>query len=148
MNIAPAAGEVRNPQRNIPLAFLAGVGIVVFLYLGANLAYHLVIPQQEMADLQNTTVVAEFARRLLGPIGTVLASAAVMCSVFGALNGNLLVGPRVLFAMGDDGLAPRGLGAIHPVYRTPLLAIGVMALWSNVLVLRRRGADSVSLAGL
>ena len=54
-----------------------------------------------------------------------------MSPVFGALNGNLLVGPRVLFAMGDDGLAPRGLSAIHPVYRTPLLAIAVMALWSN-----------------
>jgi APA family basic amino acid/polyamine antiporter len=59
----------------------------------------------------------------------------VMCSVFGALNGNLLVGPRVLFAMGDDGLAPKGLSAIHPVYRTPLLAIAVMALWSNMLIL-------------
>ncbi len=135
MNVAPAAGEIKNPQRNIPVAFLAGVGIVVFLYLGANLAYHLVIPRHEMAELQNTTVVAEFARRLVGPIGTVLASAAVMCSVFGALNGNLLVGPRVLFAMGDDGLAPRGLSVIHPAYRTPLLAIAVMALWSNILVL-------------
>ena len=71
MNVAPAAGEVKDPQRNIPLAFLAGVGTVIFLYLGANVAYHLVIPQHEMAGLQNTTVVAEFTRRLLGPVGTV-----------------------------------------------------------------------------
>src|SRR5262249_37707840 len=48
MNIAPIAGEVDNPQRNLPLALLAGVGIVIFLYLGANLAYHLVIPREEM----------------------------------------------------------------------------------------------------
>jgi amino acid transporter len=134
MNIAPVAGEVKNPQRNLPLAFLAGVGIVIFLYLGANLAYHLVIPQHEMAKLIGTTVVAEFAFRLLGPIGTVLASGAVMCSVFGALNGNLLVGPRVLYAMGEDGLAPRALGAIHERYRTPAMAIAVMAAWSVILI--------------
>jgi len=135
MNIAPVAGEVNNPQRNIPLAFLAGVGIVIFLYLGANLAYALVIPQHEMARLTNTTVVADFALRLLGPTGTVLAAGAVMCSVFGALNGNLLVGPRVLYAMGEDGLAPTALGAIHPRYRTPAVAIAVLAAWSITLLL-------------
>src|SRR5204863_1654948 len=85
MNIAPVAGEVHHPQRNLPLAFLGGVGIVIFLYLGANLAYHLVIPQAEMAGLKDTTVVAVFSQRLLGPIGSVLASGAVMISVFGAL---------------------------------------------------------------
>jgi amino acid transporter len=57
-----------------------------------------------------------------------------MCSVFGALNGNILVGPRVLYAMGDDGLAPRGLGRAHPRYRTPVLAIVVLTGWSMLLV--------------
>ena len=54
-----------------------------------------------------------------------------MCAVFGALNGNLLVGPRLLYAMGEDGLAPRALGAVHPGYRTPALAILVMAAWAS-----------------
>ena len=58
-----------------------------------------------------------------------------MCSVFGALNGNLLVGPRLLYAMGEDGLAPRALGEVHPRYRTPALGILVMAAWACVLVL-------------
>jgi amino acid transporter len=135
MNIAPVAGEVRNPHRNIPLAFLAGVSIVTFLYLGANLAYHLVIPQNEMAQSTNTAVATLFSLRLLGPIGGVLVSAAIMCSVFGALNGNLLVGPRLLYAMGEDGLAPRFLSAVHPVYQTPAWAIGVMGGWACTLVL-------------
>jgi amino acid transporter len=134
MNIAPVAEEVRRPKRNIPLALLAGVGIIMALYLGANVAYHRVIPQAEMASLRNTTVATEFSLRLLGPIGAVVASAAVMCSVFGALNGNLLVGPRLLYAMGEDGLAPRALAEVHPRYHTPAVAILVMAAWSAFLV--------------
>jgi len=135
LNIAPVAEEVRQPQRNIPLALLGGVGCVIVLYLGANVAYHLVIPQAEMRDLKNTTVATEFAFRLLGPIGAAVAAAAVMCSAFGALNGNILVGPRVLYAMGQDGLLPRALNRVHPRYQTPALAIVVEAIWSCLLVL-------------
>src|SRR5262249_9858423 len=118
MNIAWVAEEVRNPQRNIPLALLSGIGIVIALYLGANLAYYLVIPWGEMAGLKDTTVATVFSLRLLGPVGAVAMSAAVMCSVFGALNGNLLVGPRLLYAMGEDGLVPAALRAVHPRYHT------------------------------
>ncbi len=135
MNLAPMGAEVKNPQRTIPIAFLAGVGAIIFLYLGANLAYHLVIPQGEMAKLTDTTVATEFCRRLLGPAGAMAASAAVMWSVFGAVNGNLLVGPRVLFAMGQDRLAPKALAAIHPTFHTPALAIAVVAGWAVLLVL-------------
>lgn len=135
MNVAPVAEEITEPQRNIPLALLVGVGIITFLYCGANLAYALIIPRPEMAQLKETTVVAEFGFRLLGPIGGVLASAAVMTSVFGALNGNLLVGPRLLYAMGEDGLAPRALAAVHARWRTPVLATLVLAGWAAGLVL-------------
>jgi len=135
MNIAPIAEEVRNPQRNIPLALLLGVSIIILLYLGANIAYWMVIPWDEMARSKATPVATLFGVRLLGPIGGVAISAAIMCSVFGALNGNLLVGPRLLYAMGEDGLAPRALGAIHPEYRTPALAILVMGGWACLLVL-------------
>lgn len=133
-NLAPVAEEVRQPQRNIPLALLGGVAIIITLYLGANLAYYLVIPRAEMAELKQTTVATEFSLRLLGPLGAAAASAAVMCSVFGALNGNLLVGPRLLYAMGEDGLAPRALGVVHARYRTPALAIAVLAAWSSLQV--------------
>jgi amino acid transporter len=150
MNIAPVAEEVRQPQRNIPLALLGGVGIVMALYLGANLAYCLVLPQEELAKMKegapvttasgevieqrDRTVAIGFTRRLIGTAGVAVAAAAVMCSVFGALNGNLLVGPRLLYAMGEDGLAPKALSAIHPHYHTPALAIVVMAVWAALLV--------------
>src|SRR5205807_1502583 len=107
---------------------------IIFLYLGANLAYYVTIPRAEMAGLKETTVATDFSLRLLGPIGAAVASGAVMCSVFGALNGNLLVGPRLLYAMGEDGLAPKALSAIHSRYRTPALAIAAMAAWSILLI--------------
>jgi amino acid transporter len=136
MNIAPVAEEVRRPQVNIPLALLGGTAVVIFLYLGANLAYSLILPQPEMAKVgEDTTVATVFSQHLLGPIGAAAASAAIMCSTFGALNGNLLVGPRLLYAMGEDRLAPRALGAVHARYRTPALAILVMAGWAALLVL-------------
>src|SRR5262249_31144098 len=122
MNGALIAGEVARPQRNLPIAFLAGVGTVMALYLGANLAYHAVMTSDEMARLpEGTSVLAEFGRRLLGPWGGAAAAAALMLSVFGALNGNVLVGPRLLFAMGEDRLAPAALSRVHPRYHTPAL---------------------------
>jgi amino acid transporter len=135
MNIAPVAEEVKEPQRNIPLALLGGIALIIGLYVGAHLAYSWVLPQDEMARLVNTTVAARFSGRFFGALGTMVASAAVMCSVFGALNGNLLVGPRLLYAMAEDRLAPRALAAVHTRFRTPALAILVMGAWSSLLVL-------------
>lgn len=135
MNIAPVAEEVKNPQRNIPLALLAGVGIIILLYLSVNFAYYLIIPGNEIKSLGTRTVAGEFSFRILGSVGLLFASAAIMTSVFGALNGNLLVGPRLLYAMGLDGLAPRWLSRLHPIYATPALATSVLAGWAILLVL-------------
>jgi amino acid transporter len=135
MNVAPVAGEVKAPQRNIPLALLGGIGIIVALYIGANFAYYLTLPTLEMANLKGSTVATAFCERLIGHWGMAAASAAVMMSVFGALNGNLLVGPRVLYAMSEDGLAPRFAGRIHARYHTPAWAILMLAAWSTLLVM-------------
>jgi amino acid transporter len=134
MNIGPVAEEVKDPQRNLPLSLIGGVCIIIALYLGANFAYAWVIPQDQMANVKDTSVATVFGLRLLGSAGTVIMSAVLMCSVFGALNGNLLVGPRLLYAMGEDGLAPHALHRVHPRYHTPALAILVYAAWSMLLV--------------
>jgi basic amino acid/polyamine antiporter, APA family len=135
MNIAQIAEEVRTPQRNIPLSLLTGVFCITVLYLGANVAFNFVIPLDEMREVKNTTVTAEFCLRLLGGIGAGLAATAIMTSAFGTLSGNLLVGPRLLFAMGRDQLAPSFLAAVHPRFQTPARAIVVEAVWSCFLVL-------------
>ncbi len=136
-NLGPVGEEVRQPQRNVPIALLGGIGILIFVYCSANVAYSLVLTQEEMADkaMANTPVASEFARRLLGATGGAVISGAIAISTFGALNGNLLVGPRTLFAMGRDGLAPKRLMAVHPRYHTPAAATVVLTIWSVALVL-------------
>jgi amino acid transporter len=134
-NLGPVGEEVRAPQRNVPRALLGGIGLLIALYVSANVAYSLVLTQPEMDGLKDTPVAAEFARRLLGPLGGAVISGAIALSVFGALNGNLLVGPRLLFAMGRDRMAPRALAEVHPRYHTPVVATLVLAAWSAALVL-------------
>jgi amino acid transporter len=136
MNIGPIAGEVARPQRNIPFGLLLGVGVIILLYLSANFAYHQTMSSEEMAKLPKTTsVLAECGRRWLGPIGGAVAAAVLMASVFGALNGNIMVGPRLLFAMGEDRLAPAVMQRVHPEFGTPSVAILVMSGWSAFMVL-------------
>jgi amino acid transporter len=134
MNIAPIAEDVKDPNRNIPLAVIGGVLLLILLYCGANLAYLLVLPREQAVARTDTPIATEYCLALLGPVGVVIASAIIMTSVFGSLNGNLLVGPRLLFAMGKDRLAPVALSELHPRYRTPFLATAVLAGWSCLLV--------------
>jgi APA family basic amino acid/polyamine antiporter len=131
--LAPLAEEVRRPQRNIPIALFAGVGILVLLYVGANVAYHGVLSMPEMKAAGNHAA-EEMLRRLLGRWGLASMSAVIMCSTFGALNSNLLYAPRVTFAMGRDGVFFRELGHVHATYRTPAVAILVLAVMSAGLI--------------
>jgi amino acid transporter len=136
MNIAPMAEEVRNPGRNIPIALIGGVLIVMTLYCSANLAYYLIVPRDViLREGGSVPVAALFCQRVLGNAGMAIASAAVMVSVFGALNGNLLVGPRLLFAMGKDRLAPSAMASIHARFHTPVPATLTLAGWSILLVI-------------
>lgn len=135
MNIAPVAEEVQNPRRNIPLALLVGTMTIMIVYVAANFAYYLTMPGTVMSGLVDRPVAAEFGMRLLGPIGLMLISAAIMTSVFGSLNGNMLVGPRLLFAMGRDRLAPSFLAELHARWRTPIAAIAILAGWAMFLVM-------------
>jgi amino acid transporter len=139
MNVAPVAEEVRRPQRNLPLALLAGVGILITLYVGANVAYSLVLSRPEMAQTTKTPVATAFCLRVVGPLGTALASGAILMSTFGAINGNLLVGPRMLYAMSSDRLAPGALRWIHPRFHTPAWAILAFGAWSALLVVAVAG---------
>jgi amino acid transporter len=148
MNLSTLGEEVREPQRNVPRALLLGVGIVIVVYLAANLAYAVVLPQSVMANVSQVKVVAvSFAEQLFGGWGSTAMSlagkaisAAIMLSAFGALNANILIGPRTYFALGRDGLFPSFLGNVHARFRTPVLAILLQAVWACCLVL---GSDLI-----
>ncbi len=128
INMGPVAEEVRNPQRNVPLGLGLGVIIVTFVYVGANIGYHLCLPLSQIRE--SKTIAADVFETFLGRWGVPLASAGVMISMFGALNSNLLAGPRIYFAMARDGLFPRALSQVHSRFQTPSNAVLAQSGWS------------------
>jgi APA family basic amino acid/polyamine antiporter len=132
-SVTPVAEEIRDPQRNVPLALVAGIGIIALLYVSANVSYHGVLPMDQLAAAGNkgAHVVAE---KLLGEAGGVMLTAIILCSTFGAINSNLLVSPRVAYAMGRDGAFFRALGTVHVIYRTPAIAIVAQASMAIALL--------------
>ncbi len=135
MAIAPIAGEVKDPQRNLPRALLIGVFTLIVLYLSVNLSYYLVLSVPEITKTEGKPVASVYMLKVIGSSGAMLVSLAIMISVLGALNGNILVGPRLLFAMGRDGLAPKALENVHPESQTPRLAIVVLGAWCVLMVI-------------
>jgi amino acid transporter len=115
------AGEVKDPGRSLPRALIGGFGVVVAVYLLLNGAYLWVLPLEEMAASE--LVAARAASVVLGGAGAAIVAALVLLSTFGALNGTMMSGPRVFFALGRDGLFFRRIGAVHPRGRTPHVAI-------------------------
>jgi basic amino acid/polyamine antiporter, APA family len=119
------SGEVRDPGRALPRALVGGTLAVMAIYLAANAAYLRVLPIDVMAA--SPLVAADMTVRLVGPVGSALTAALVCVSTFGALNAVLMAIPRVFWAMADDGLFFRTVAAVHPRYRTPHVAIAVLA---------------------
>jgi len=135
-NVTMVASEVRRPQRNLPLALIAGTSTVIAIYVLTNIAYFYVLPAGAVASTDR--VAAEAMRRILGAPGAAAVSVAAMISIFAALNGSILSGSRVPFAMARDGLFFRGVERIHPLYRTPGVSIVVLNIWACLLVLSGR----------
>jgi basic amino acid/polyamine antiporter, APA family len=126
-----SAGEVKNPGRTLPRSYFLGMIIVVAAYLCANLAYLRALSLPALISHQR--VAARAMEVLAGPGGSAFISALILCSIFGALNGNMLAGPRAYFAMARDGLFFSFVGRVHSRYQTPVHAILIQGFWSVVL---------------
>jgi APA family basic amino acid/polyamine antiporter len=126
-----AAGEVKDPARVLPRSYFLGTLLVVIVYLGANLAYLRVLPLAALAEHQR--VAAKAMEVLAGPRGAAFISALILCSIFGALNGNILGGARVCFAMARDGLFFSSVARVHPRLKTPAVALIVQGAWAILL---------------
>jgi APA family basic amino acid/polyamine antiporter len=127
------AGEVKDPQRNLPRALALGMFAVMALYVGANLAYMNVMSVPELAATER--VGDAVAARTMGPAGAAVLSAVVLLSIIGAINGSILTGARIPFAQAQDGLFFARFGRVHPRFQTPAVAIAAQAVWSAGLIL-------------
>jgi basic amino acid/polyamine antiporter, APA family len=132
INVAPVAEEIRNPQRNVPLGLGLGMLIVIIVYVGANISYHLTMPMEHVKG--SDAIASDVFRQLFGGTGAKIAALGVMCSTFGAVNSNLLTGPRIYFAMARDGLLPASISRVHNSYRTPANAVLIQGVWATVLL--------------
>jgi APA family basic amino acid/polyamine antiporter len=132
INLGPVAEDIRDPMKNVPRAMAIGLGLVIVVYLGANISYHAVLPMDHLSKSQ--TVAADVFKVMFGPIGGDIAALGVMVSTFGATNSNMITGPRIYLAIARDGLVPNWLQQIHPRYQTPANTIVLQAVWTILLV--------------
>jgi amino acid transporter len=120
------AGEVRDPGRALPRALAWGSVVIVATYLTINLAYLYALPLAELAA--SKAVAVDAVTRVAGAGGAALIAALVMLSTFGGLNAGLMTGPRVYYAMAEDGLFFRRVAAVHPRFGTPHVAVVLLVV--------------------
>jgi APA family basic amino acid/polyamine antiporter len=124
-DVSFVGGEVKDPEKNLPRVLIYGTLIIIALYLLANVAYLAVLPVEEIRH--SKLVAADVAQRLMGAAGVAFVSAAVMVSTFGTLNGSVMTGSRILFAMAADGLLFKPIAKVHKKFHTPGVAIWLEA---------------------
>jgi len=135
-NVTMVASEIKEPQRNLPLALAAGTALVMVLYLGTNFAYFYLLSAEEVAA--SDRVAGAAMSKVFGASGAAAVSVAAMISMFAAINGSILSGSRVPYAMARDRLFFRSLGTVHANYHTPAASILALSAWAAVLVLSGR----------
>jgi len=128
-NTPAAAGEYKNPQRDVPFALLAMITIVTILYTSVQLVALGTLP----GVAESASPVAEAAGRFMGPAGALLMTLGALISIGGNVGNTVLVGPRYLYALAADGYGPRALARVHPRYRTPAAAIVTLSAISLIL---------------
>jgi APA family basic amino acid/polyamine antiporter len=135
-NIAPLAGEVRDPRRTLPRAFFWGTLIVGVMYVFANVAYYFVLTPAEIASVSPASSVAtEVASRFLGPTAITLMAAALMVSSFGSLHTSVLSTARIAYAMSKDKLFFTRLARVSVRSHVPVQALIAQGIWAGVLAL-------------
>ncbi len=145
-NVTFTAGEIKNPKRNLPLSLALGTGVVLALYLLCNLVYLSVLP---LAGDANASTIAgrgiQFASEdrvatavmevVFGSLGAKLMAGAILISTFGCVNGMLLAGARVYYAMSRDGLFFKGVGKLNPKSNAPVNSLWLQWAWTCLLCL-------------
>ncbi len=126
------AGEMRNPEKDLPRGLLLGTVAITVLYLVLNLVYLRALPVEKLAESPRVAEAA--AEALFGPLGARLLTAAVLVSAFGCLSATILYAARIYLPMAKDKVFFPALARIHPRYRTPAACIVTQGIWSVLLV--------------
>src|SRR5690348_6000261 len=137
-DLAIAAGEVRAPGRNVPLGLIGGILIIMAAYMLTNAAYAFVLPFDQIATSSSTAfpnapAVAERAASTFMHGGAAFLSILFVISALGTLNGGILTGSRIPFAMARDRQFPEALAKVDPKTRTPVRSIALLAVWACLL---------------
>ena len=135
-NITFTAGEVKNPRRDVPLSLVFGTGLVMGLYLLANVAYFVTLPVTTVQTVPSDRVAAATLEAIWPGLGGMLMAAGIMVSTFGCANGLVLTGARAYYAMARDGLFFAAVGRLNRA-RVPAWGLVVQGLWAAMLVLPR-----------
>jgi basic amino acid/polyamine antiporter, APA family len=135
-NVTFVGSEVRDPGKNLVRALVAGCGVVVILYLLANLAYLAVLPFSEIQHAPQNRVAVAMMHALFGHAGAMCMAAAIMISTFGCDNGLILSGARVYYAMARDGLFFQRVATTNR-FRVPAAALAAQGIWTALLTLPR-----------
>jgi APA family basic amino acid/polyamine antiporter len=143
INLTYLAGEIKNPQKNMPRAMIIGAVTFITIYILTNLAYFYIIPAKAMgarylaaeATGQSYLVATDVASSFLGNWGGSLIAIAIMISTFGTTNGTLMMSARVYYAMAREKLFFRKLQNVHPRFHTPGPSLIIQGLWTSVLIL-------------
>ena len=125
--------EIENPQKNLPRALIIGTLSIIIIYLLANVTYFYILTGAEVGASER--VAADAMRHVLGAPGGAMVSIAAMISIFAALNGSILSGSRVPYAMAREGYFFRSFASVNPRFRTPAPAIMLLGIWSSLILL-------------
>jgi APA family basic amino acid/polyamine antiporter len=135
-NVTFTGAEVQNPGRNLPRALLLGCGVVVTLYLLANLAYVVVLPLKTIQSVEANRVGTAAMQAIFGDAGKIIMAIAIMISTFGCNNGLILAGARVYYAMACDNLFFKRVGTLNARH-VPAFALITQGIWASFLTLPR-----------
>jgi basic amino acid/polyamine antiporter, APA family len=133
-NISYMAGEVKHPERNLPLALISSMIIMIALYVLVNVSYYYVMTPTEVGSVSATSsVAADSIRRVLGPVAVTLMAAVMMLSSWGSLQTSILGTARIPYAMARDGVFFQGLARVSKGANVPVVSLIVQAVWASVL---------------
>jgi APA family basic amino acid/polyamine antiporter len=135
-NLTLVAGEIKNPQRNVPLALIGGTMLIIALYVFVNIAYFYVLTPTEIANVtKDSSVAIAVATKFLGSGVIGLMSAGLMASSIGTLHTSILTGARVPYAMSRDRLFFQNLARLSPRTHVPIGALVLQGVWASILAL-------------